>query len=55
MITYFEKTLRSVAQEISYSFSVILFKRLFNVDIYRVLLILLLLLLLLNVIAFAIS
>ena len=49
MIPYFqEKPLCSVAP-------FILFKKLFNVDVYRVCLILLLLLLLLNIIVFPIS
>ena len=56
MIPYFEKTLCSVAQEIRYTFF-ILFKKLFNVNVYRVCLVLLLLLLLslLNIIVFPIS
>ena len=56
MIPYFEKTLCSVAREIRCT-SFFLFKKLFKVDIYTVLLIplMLLLLLLLSVIAFGIS
>ena len=57
MTPYFEKSLCSVAQEIRYIlFFLVLFHKLFNVDICRVCLVLLLflLLLLLNVIGFAI-
>ena len=61
MIPYFEKTLYSIVQEISYAFLLlflnlfIVFNKLFNVNIYRACLILLLSLLWLNVIGFAIS
>ena len=56
MIPYFEKGLRSVAQEVRYTFCLfVLFNKLFYVDINIVCLILLLLLLLRHVIDFEIS
>ena len=61
MIPYFEKTLYSIVQEISYAFLLlflnlfIVFNKSFNVNIYRACLMLLLSLLWLNVIGFAIS
>ena len=53
MISCNEKALDRVAQEIRYTFFLILINKSFNIDIYRACL--MQLLLLLNVIAFAIS